>query len=344
MVPKPNLDFLRAFAVTTVVLDHTLLAKGVLRLGWWQVDWSGDFGVYLFFVHTCLVLMWSLSRRPYTSEFYLRRAFRIYPLSIIAIVAAILLRAPVAGGAGSWFTVPTHGIAKTLANLLLVQNLTSHGSGNIIGVLWSLPLEIQMYILLPLLFFYVRDENKLWPLLVGWTLSVLTARSLLPASTGNNFVTVIPDFLPGVIAYVGFKKWSPCLPAWVFVLLLPALLIFFMRNPNARRGWPVCLALGLSLPLFRQLSWTWITRPAHEIAKYSYGIYLSHPFCIALGIYLLRRHSLAVQLSVELVTTAIVSVAAYHFIEHPMINAGSRIATRLERHSEQASEQLGVAR
>lgn len=64
MVPKPNLDFLRAFAVTTVVLDHTLLAKDVLQLGSWEVDWIGVFGVYLFFVHTCLVLMWSLSRRP----------------------------------------------------------------------------------------------------------------------------------------------------------------------------------------------------------------------------------------------------------------------------------------
>ncbi len=342
MVPKPNLDFLRAFAVTTVVLDHTLLAKGVLHLGSWEVGWIGVFGVYLFFVHTCLVLMWSLSRRPYTSEFYLRRAFRIYPLSILAVLAAILLRAPVAGGAGSWFTTPTYSIAKILANLLLVQNLFSHGAGDIIGVLWSLPLEVQMYILLPPLFFYVREENKLWPLLVGWTLSVLTARALIPVSSGNNFIAVIPDFLPGVIAYVGFKKWDPRLPAWTFVAFLLALLIFFMRDPNARKGWPVCLVLGLSLPLFRQLSLSWITQPCHEIAKYSYGIYLSHPFCIALGIYAFRSHSLAIQLIVELVTIAIVSVAAYHLVEYPMVRAGSRIATRLEMRSEKVLEGISA--
>ncbi len=187
-----------------------------------------------------------------------------------------------------------------------------------------------MYILLPPLFFYVREENKLWPLLVGWTLSVLTARTLLPASSGNNFVTVIPDFLPGVIAYVGFKKWTPRLPAWTFIALLVALLIFFMRDPNARRAWPVCFILGLSLPLFRQLSWTWISRPAHEIAKYSYGIYLSHPFSIAIGIHLLWHHNLVIQLAAELIATAVISVAAYHLVEHPMIRAGSRIATRLE--------------
>lgn len=334
MDPKPNLNFLRALAVSSVVLDHTLLAKGFTTLGPWQIEWIGDFGVYLFFVHTALVLMWSLARRPHSLDFYIRRIFRIYPLAVIAILAAVVLRAPVAGGAGNWFVAAKATPLMILTNLMLSQNLFGHNSGNVIGVLWSLPLEVQMYIFLPSLFFLVREEEALWPLLLTWVFAIATARRLFATEAGNIFPTVIPDFLPGVMAYVGFKKWVPRISAFLFAPFLLALLVFFMRDPNARRGWPVCLAVGLGLPLFRQFSSAWVVKPAHQIAKYSYGIYLAHPFCIVLGIHLLPRQPLAIQLTVELLTTAVISVAAYNFIEHPMIRVGSRLAQKVERRYE----------
>jgi peptidoglycan/LPS O-acetylase OafA/YrhL len=56
----------------------------------------GSFGVLLFFVHTCLVLMYSMERsnlegRRLADNFYIRRIFRIYPLSIFAVLAAVAL-------------------------------------------------------------------------------------------------------------------------------------------------------------------------------------------------------------------------------------------------------------
>ncbi len=335
MDPKPNLDFLRALAVTCVVVDHTLLAKGVLLVGSWQIAWIGTFGVYLFFVHTCLVLMWSLARRSHSLDFYIRRIFRIYPLAIVAIFAAIVLHAPVAGSPGNWFVAAKSSPGMVATNLLLAQNLFGPLGGNVIGVLWSLPLELDMYIFLPALFFLIREEEALWPILLLWAICVAIARQLFPVSYGNVFGTVIPDFLPGVMAYVGFRKWKPRLPAFVFAPFLLALLFFFMRDPNARRAWPVCLAIGLGLPLFRQFSSAWVVNPAHHIAKYSFGIYLSHPFCIALGIYLLPHQPLGIQLAVELITIAVISVAAYHFLEHPMIRLGSRFAQKIETRYEE---------
>ena len=53
-----NLDFLRSVAVLLVVYAHTLLYCGRLDL----IGWAGLIGVCLFFVHTSLVLMWSLER------------------------------------------------------------------------------------------------------------------------------------------------------------------------------------------------------------------------------------------------------------------------------------------
>ena len=205
------------------------------------------------------------------------------------------------------------------------------------GVLWTLPLEVQMYLFLPFFFFFVREERSIWPLLLIWVVICLMCRILFPA-VSSTLPMVAPAFIPGVIAYIGFSKWSPRLPALSLLLLLALLTSGFMAHPSSRTAWPFCLALGIALPFIRDLRAGWIVRASHAVAKYSYGIYLSHPFAIVLGLYLLRGHSLALQLSVELAGIVILSVAAYHFLEYPLIRVGSRIAARVEQRQEQNRE------
>src|SRR5690242_15749179 len=58
---SPNLDLLRTLAVLYVVIFHLLLFFEKTNLG---LLWSiGHWGVLLFFVHTSLVLMFSLERQ-----------------------------------------------------------------------------------------------------------------------------------------------------------------------------------------------------------------------------------------------------------------------------------------
>src|ERR1700731_1604448 len=95
----PNLDLVRSIAVISVVVEHTLLSLGILKLGPFPIPYLGVMGVMVFFVHTTLVLMWSLERKPKTLDFYIRRAFRIYPLALLAIAAVMIFHAPVAGTA-----------------------------------------------------------------------------------------------------------------------------------------------------------------------------------------------------------------------------------------------------
>src|SRR2546427_2237107 len=42
----------------------------------------------------------------------------------------------------------------------------------------------------------------------------------------------------------------------------------------------LCLLAGLALPHFRELRHGWGRRAAHELAKYSYGTYLTHVFAL----------------------------------------------------------------
>ena len=338
MTPKSNLDFLRACAVILVVLDHTLLALKIELIGSWQTAWIGLVGVYIFFVHTALVLMWSLSRRPHTLDFYIRRVFRIYPLALVALWAAIITHAPTHGTVTNYFHYDPVSLKNMLTTSLLVQNLF-FAQSDILNVLWSLPLEVQMYLFLPFLFFFVRQEKAIWPLLLVWALVCAFCRVLFPA-IGSSLAMVVPAFIPGVIAYVGFSKWKPTLSPYLLPPALFAMIALFMHHPNSRRLWVFCLALGLLLPHLRDFTTRWIVRPSHEIAKYSYGLYLGHPFSIVLGLYILRGRPLPLQLAVELLSLAAFAVAGYHLVEHPMIRLGSRVATLVENryeHSEPAT-------
>jgi len=331
MQQKPNLDMLRSIAVLLVLLDHVLLAAGHMQLdtppGSWPVRSIGFFGVYIFFIHTSLVLMWSLERRPHTLEFYVRRIFRIYPLAVVAILLVVVFRLPFSMDPTNMYATYRTTAYGLLSNLLLVQNI-AHGGGYVLVVLWTLCLEVDMYILLPFLFFYVRRNFVLWPLLVAWALAC--GLGLHELGDDHVFATVVPCFLPGVMAYVLYARVQPKLPAWLLPVFVAAVFAGYMRFHIIVAAWPACLVMGLGLPYFRQLSFAPLLRLTHELAKYSYSVYLSHIFALGISFYILHLHPVALQIALGLALTAIFSFAGYHLVEAPMIRLGSRIAARWE--------------
>lgn len=325
-----NLDVMRSLAVISVVLEHLLLAQGIRRVGPFEVAWVGIPGVLVFFVLTCLVLMWSLERKPHTLDFYIRRVFRIFPLALVALAAVLVFRAPTGGTTDQFFAYNPPTIKSLVAQATMFP-----GTGeSLLTVMWSLPYEMAMYVLLPMVFFYVRKNFSLWPLLVLWGLAVASSRKVDAETT--NFAVTIGFFLPGVMAYVGFNRWKPKLPAWMLPAFLLATWISFWYHANFHRGWIFCLVVGLGLPLFRQIRSEVVLAPSRVIARYSYGVYLTHPFAIVIGFYLLRGRPLWMELLAVAVPLAVLPVLAYHLIEHPMIRAGSRLAARAEKRYEQA--------
>src|SRR5436309_1935082 len=97
MKDSANLDLLRATAVVLVAVFHALLYAGHLTRE------IGEFGVLLFFVHTSLVLMFSLERQqldyptaPIFLTFMVRRCFRVYPLSVLVVASFFILHLPLA--------------------------------------------------------------------------------------------------------------------------------------------------------------------------------------------------------------------------------------------------------
>jgi len=314
-----NLDYLRSWAVLCVLLDHLAGTSGI-TLGWLQT--LGRVGVLIFFVHTALVLMFSLERsypvRGWVTAFYVRRAFRVYPLVFACTLAAVVFGIP-----GWPFSHPLSVSPwMFLVNVLLVQNITL--SPSILLVSWSLPYEIQMYLVLPCLFWMVKRSSKPWLVVTLCLLPALVLPRVLDFAHFariSSLVQFVPCFLAGILAFALPGKRSIPAVVWIVGLPLFLLLASLLAGAEMRKGiqYGLCLLLGSVIPFLKEIGNPWLKRAAHLIAKYSYGIYLSHLPAIWLALHLSRLWQRYCATAVLLVA---LPVLLFHLIEDPMIRYG----------------------
>jgi len=349
-LPERNLDVLRTIAVSCVLFDHVFdpLTRQIGFMPLWRL---GRVGVLLFFVHTSLVLMASLERLgtsgnstwKWTRAFYIRRAFRIYPLAIATILALLVFHIPaffVNRGAYPPYIPPSTKVIVT--NVALAQNLFYQP--DLMGPLWSLPVEVQMYVVLPLLYLLARRS---WPALltalgVAIVLGLAVQFSSLPLIGRFTMFVFAPCFVSGVIAYRfcltrTTRHGTPLraarriiLPAWTWPLAIAVAIVVFVlcqATPwHLERTWPFCLLLGVFIPSIAELPESWITRSAATVAKYSYGIYLCHVPLLWFCTIKLYGQPFVIQALVFATLLVLVPFAAYHLIESPAIKLGVKLA------------------
>jgi peptidoglycan/LPS O-acetylase OafA/YrhL len=332
-----NLDFLRSCAIVFVVLFHVLLyfQHTTFLRGHLNLMPIGHFGVLIFFVHTNLVLLFSLerqeSRAPGSSlftPFIIRRIFRIYPLSILVVVLIELFRIPIGHLRDSQFFFVNLHTTGILSNIFLLQDLTHTESA--IAPLWSLPYEMRMYLLLPLVYLIAKKWRSPLPLSFLWIVTVI-------AGLSSHYVEKIgfpdwlifgPCFLAGALAYKAAFLPRLNLPAALWPIALALITLFYLRHDTIARAWWSCLALGLLLPQFREISTPMFRAAFKYIARYSYSVYLTHFFFIWLVFDQLHRHSLWWRWPVFLFSTITASALVYHYVEEPMIGLGHRLSNQ----------------
>lgn len=314
-----NLDFIRSVAVLLVAASHLLLYLGLNS----YAGWSGVTGVCIFFVHTSLVLMWSLQRDGNVARFYLRRAFRIYPLWLVVLALTVWVRLPMSPVFAPQFRFLAPGWREFLANAALFNR--QYGM-RVVGASWTLPIEMQMYVFLPLLFFFARRLRHVW-LLILLDLLVMGYDYLSHGPMNSSLSMCVPYFLPGIMAFVMNRRRIPlALPSWSFALFFFFLIGIDHFYGSFRHSWLFSLALGLGLPWFREISWRPVQVASHYIARYSYGVYLTHIAAICVSVYVLRAHSLGLRIAAFVALFIGLPVVFYHLVEEPMIRLGARLA------------------
>lgn len=167
----PEIDGLRFLAITSVLLHHTMSiylresqrsAVEVHSQSVWadvgahswlvQLAYSGHFGVNLFFAISGFILALPFASRAFSQQpapslknYYLRRVTRIEPPYAICLIIFFFFQWKVRHG------VPGELFPHLLASLFYAHGLIYGAHSTINSVAWSLEIEIQFYLLVPLL-------------------------------------------------------------------------------------------------------------------------------------------------------------------------------------------------
>ena len=309
----PEIDGLRFIAIMAVIFHHLIAhyLTETQRLGpvnlpaeWYQVYsrsrlvsllFPGYFGVHLFFVISGFILALPFARRhfgrasvPALKRYYLRRLTRMEPPYIINISLAF---------ACIWFTNSGHllFLPHFIASLFYSHGLVYGEASWINGVAWSLEIEVQFYLIVPMLaaVFAVRDPFQRRALIIGAVIFFGVASQWLIAPSGikplkMSVLNYLQYFLAGfLLVELHLSGWilkRPKTYIWDAAALLfgIAIIIILMRFPKLSCLLPLAVLLFYA-SLFRgKLSHAFITlKGVVVLGGMCYTTYLYHTYIIS---------------------------------------------------------------
>jgi peptidoglycan/LPS O-acetylase OafA/YrhL len=223
--PIPGLDSLRAVAVLMVLVYHSWFeVPGFVQPGeypWQFPIFYGRTGVQLFFVLSGFLLflpyarwIFGLQQQPAMLLFYRRRLLRVGPAYWASLV--ILLIGPLS----------LAKLADGLAHALFLHNLRMDWAYDLNGVFWTMAIEVQFYVLLPLIGWLVWAISRrvgvlpaLAAMMVGMIgLAVVAGRmETVPAVQRLSFATFFTNQTSVLYWLVVFGSGMACSALYVYV-------------------------------------------------------------------------------------------------------------------------------
>jgi peptidoglycan/LPS O-acetylase OafA/YrhL len=314
----PSLDGLRAISITLVVLSHLVKWKHV------SLQVLGDYGalgVHVFFVLSgYLITNLLLREHQRTStislrDFYIRRAFRIFPAAFVFLAVVTVLY---------WHQMRWYHVA---AAVLYAANMDVSRPW-IFGHLWSLSIEEQFYLLWPFaLKTWQRQKTA-----ILWCVFIVTPVfwvGLYAFKVRNGLVGSLPAYADQLAIGCLLAILAPRLPrikgSWALIMVLATILIPWFPSTNP---WRTLFALFVLRPLlnvalaglvlhviqvpYRALNWP----PVAWLGRISYSLYLwQELFCSNASL-----HSGYVLVIPALLCACV----SYYCVEQPMLRLRDR--------------------
>ena len=316
----------------------------------------GFAGVDIFFVLSGFLLTLPFARAalgngapPGLPRYFRRRFLRVFP----AYYAQLLILL----AAGAWFVAWKPLTApEFVAHLLMFFNIGWAPVQPLVGVWWTLPVEMGFYLLLPLLAPFLRPARWLAMLTAGIALSIAyrywAAAYFGPLGSDRAFLAAsqlpgsLAEFLLGACAALLVQhrslRQAPRPPAWLLDLafavglLAPAVWLWQVVLAAGADYWQghwsmlvAPLALGLPLALaITSLYWgcrigTWLlaNRAVYFLGLISYSLYLWH-FVVMQQVQVMLGDGYAELphwVTFPLATAAVIAVAtaSYLLVERP---------------------------
>ncbi len=354
---EKRLDFIDAlggWAVLGVVLVHSFSDEMArLKPIPQAIVSSGACGVQLFYLVSAFTLFRSMDQKRHVPtpnlDFFLRRFFRVVPLYYFVLLY-IALTSSAQFSAGNW-----------ISHFLFINGFSPFWINGIIGVEWSIAVEVAFYCLIPVLFRHIRTLDAA----IGWTaisigiskISIFLLRQYLAShpelSSTYDWQTFgalwlpssLPVFLLGICLHFILSKRETIRSPYIYLgLALWGAAVAFARVNQLGLSHYVVSAL-----IFMAFTVAMAARPLRlfinpltvHIGKVSYSIYLIHLFSLSISAgwfqYLLLKFPFAVpelvrmplQYVVNVALVTLIATATYYAIELPFIKLGGRLIRHL---------------
>ena len=341
-----SLDWLRGLLALSIMIYHLIGWKFIQPGSDQLLGRLGIYGVSMFFILSGLAMSAGYVNYIHdlrtASKFFVRRAFRIWPLLWLAVASVTFGGVAFKGESVNWTVV--------LLNLTTVFGFVNPGAYINTGA-WSIGNEMVYYALTPaLLALYNRS------LMLGNATAMLTLAiavyfaywALTPAATlASQWQVYINPFnnlflyAAGVAIYYNTRSLTLRPITAMFMLVGScALLAAYPSDGDlivivtGLDRFVYCLASVLIVLSFFKLS----TRPPKLIATplaalgaATYGVYLLHPIIFSAVELILRRLGMQIDPATTILTTITLTIALslllYEKFELPLIRLGKRLTT-----------------
>ena len=329
MVYRKDIQILRGIAVLLVILFHLDMA-GLT---------SGFLGVDIFFVISGY-LMAMMYRPEHQASFFLKRARRLLPAYFVTIFATTLV--------ASWLTTPNdyqQVIGQSVFATFFAANIGFWLENSYFDKaafkpllhLWSLGLEIQFYLLVPLLYRLFQKHFAFFVII--WLGSLALCFWLLGLSPKTSFFWIpmrLWQFLIGFGCGYYLANRQLAHTAWpgALALLVIVLMLFVPVDGQAMNIWyghpglsalAISLATGVTLVfgLPKALQAHPLASVLERIGGYSYSLYLAHFPVIVLYLYqpfhgTLTHSPDAASTAALVALILLASTLLYRYVENPL--------------------------
>lgn len=305
-----SLDGLRGIAILLVLLWHYIAC--LIRPGSGSISlirsllassWSG---VDLFFVLSGFllgrILLVNIHSSNYYSTFYIRRILRIFPLYYLFLILYFIVRF-------LFYQCTQENSIPSWAYFAHIQNFfmkNSFGDSNL-GITWSLAIEEQFYLLLPLLIRFSRQYIK-YIILTG----IILAPVLRYFFGGNAAYVLLPARIDSLLIGVGlaylyvYDKLIWVRNRTLELIVLIAIILGLIALLSVYTEWNktggvfnhsvYAILYSIILLITVEGRWKLLNKILETpvlifIGKISYGLYLIHVAMITLVFFLIKKSS-----------------------------------------------------
>jgi peptidoglycan/LPS O-acetylase OafA/YrhL len=307
----PEIDGLRFLSIALVVLYHAPYHLSTnAPLAYWGVAIHGDFGVQMFFAISGFILSVPFaeqyllkSRTVSLRRYFVRRLTRLEPPYLINLATWFALKWLVLGRSFVWL------LPHLFASMTYSHNAIYRMPSEVNFYAWSLEVEVQFYLLAPVIAMVFRLASRRARLLVlGFAIVALSSQSLVlsPGFMKVEQLSLLGQgqwFLAGFVLadlYLVTWKKSP-LPSrsWDVVGMIAWPAIFVLLNtpdfapaiaPTRHLALPWVLLIAYVAMFRGKLLRAFVRwRPIYVIGGMCYSIYLYHGYVVVATVSLLRR-------------------------------------------------------